>query len=151
MASTLVKNDLHIIFHVRSSGIIMKENDLKRIFAYVGGIIKNIGGIPIGIGGTTNHIHILTSLPKTKPLSEFVRMIKSDSSRWIKSIDSYYDNFSWQDGYAAFSVSHNGINNTLNYIRNQAKHHKKITFQDEYMSLLNKYGIKYDERYLFGD
>ena len=151
MASTLVKNDIHIIFHVKSTGIVMREKDLSRIFSYIGGVIRSVGGIPIEIGGVVNHVHILTSLPKTKSLSDFVRIIKTESSLWMKNIDQYYDKFSWQDGYGAFSISPNQINRTINYIRNQKEHHKTMTFQSEYKSFLDGYGIKYDERYIFDD
>ena len=104
MASALVKINVHIIFHVKSNGIRMRENDLKRIFSYIGGIINGIGGVTMDVGGVADHIHIVASLPKNKSLSDFVKVIKSDSSRWIKSIDSYYYKFAWQEGYGAFSV-----------------------------------------------
>ena len=79
----------------------MRENDLKRIFSYIGGIINGIGGVTMDVGGVVDHVHIVASLPKTKSLSDFVKIIKSDNSRWIKSIDSYYDKFAWQEGYGA--------------------------------------------------
>lgn len=101
MANTFTSINVHIIFHVKSTGIKILNNDLGRTFSYIGGIINGIGGIPIEIGGIDNHIHILTSLPKNKSLSDFVRIIKSDSSRWIKTIDKYYNKFSWQEGYGA--------------------------------------------------
>lgn len=127
----------------------MRENDLERIHAYLGGIINNLGGIPIIVGGIDDHIHILTSLPKTMALTDFVRVIKADSSKWMKQIDSHYSNFSWQEGYGAFSVSPSLIEKTTNYIRNQAEHHKKRTFREEYKMFLDAYGIQYDERFAF--
>ena len=127
----------------------MLENDLERIHAYLGGIINNLGGIPIIVGGIDDHIHILTSLPKTMALTDFVRVIKADSSKWMKQIDSHYSNFSWQEGYGAFSVSPSLIEKTTNYIRNQAEHHKKRTFREEYKLFLEAYGIQYDERFAF--
>ena len=112
----------------------MRKNDLGRIHAYMGGIINNLDGIPIIVGGIEDHVHILTSLPKTMALTDFVRVIKADSSKWMKQLDSHYSNFYWQEGYA-------------NYIRNQAEHHKKRTFRDEYKMFLEAYGIQYDERF----
>ena len=151
MASTLVKIDVHLIFHIKNTGTEMREDDLPRIFAYIGGIIKGIGGLPIEIGGRPDHIHILSSLPKSMSLSEFVRNVKADSSKWMKSLDDYYEQFAWQEGYGAFSVSPSLIDNTINYIRNQAEHHKKRSFQDEYRLFLEAYGIQYDNRYVFSD
>ena len=151
MASTLVKIDVHLIFHIKNSGTEMREDDLPRIFAYIGGIIKGIGGLPIEIGGRPDHIHILSSLPKSMSLSEFVRNVKADSSKWMKSLDGCYGQFAWQEGYGAFSVSPSLIDNTINYIRNQAEHHKKRSFQDEYRLFLEAYGIQYDNRYVFSD
>lgn len=151
MASTLVKIDIHLIFHVKSTGIIMRNDELKQIFAYIGGTIRSIGGIPIEINGMPDHIHILASLPKTMALSDFVRTIKAESSKWMKSIDDYYQHFTWQEGYGAFSVSPSLTEKTVQYIRNQAIHHKKRSFLEEYQLFLDAYGIKYDERYAFSD
>ena len=127
----------------------MRENDLERIHAYLGGIINNLGGIPIIVGGIDDHVHILTSLPKTMALTDFVRVIKADSSKWVKQLDGHYSNFSWQEGYGAFSVSPSLIEKTTNYIRNQAEHHKKRTFREEYKLFLDAYGVQYDERFAF--
>ena len=127
----------------------MRENDLERIHAYLGGIINNLGGIPIIVGGIDDHIHILTSLPKTMALTDFVRVIKADSSKWMKQLDRHYSDFSWQEGYGAFSVSPSLIEKTTKYIRNQAEHHKKRTFREEYKMFLDAYGIQYNERFVF--
>lgn len=149
MANTLVKLNIHIIFHVKSTGIKIRNENLERMFSYIGGVINGIGGIPIEIGGVNDHIHILTSIPKNKSLSDFVRIIKTDSSRWIKTIDKYYSNFSWQEGYGAFSVSPTLINKTTKYIQNQSEHHKTRTFREEYKMFLQAYGIQCDEKYIF--
>lgn len=139
MASSLVKNDIHLIFHVKSTGITMRAEDTPRIFQYIGGIIRAMDSIPIAVGGTTNHVHILASLPKTMALSDFVRKIKSNSSKWIKQLDRHYQVFSWQDGYGAFSVSPSLLDKTVNYINRQNEHHKKMTFQEEYKLFLDNY------------
>lgn len=129
----------------------MRSEDLPQIFRYIGEIIKGLHGIPIEIGGTTNHVHILTSLPKSSALTDFVRDIKANSSRWIRQLDTHYIPFAWQDGYGAFSVSPSLLDKTIHYIRNQEEHHRKRTFQEEYRLFLDAYGITYDERYAFGD
>ena len=151
MASSLVKINIHLIFHVKSTGVNMKTNDLPQIFQYIGGIIRGMDAIPIEIGGMPDHIHILTSLPKSMALTDFVRDIKANSSKWMKQRDVGYARFSWQDGYGAFSVSPSLLEKTVNYIRRQEEHHKKRTFREEYKMFLEHYGIEYDERYAFGD
>ena len=105
MANTMVKNYMHLIFHIKSTSVQMQQGDLPRIFAYIGGIIREIGGIPFIVGGMPDHVHILSSMPKTLSLADFVRTIKADSSKWIKTLDDYYLSFAWQEGYGAFSVS----------------------------------------------
>ena len=151
MASTLVKINIHLVFHVKSSGVKIRETDLDKMFAYIGSIIRSMGEMPITIGGMPDHIHILTSLPKTEALSDFVRKIKAESSKWIRMQDVHYNNFAWQEGYGAFSVSPTLIAKTSQYIRGQAEHHKKRTFQEEYRLFLEAYGIEYDARYAFSD
>ena len=151
MANTLVKIDIHLIFRVKSANIMLRREDLGRVFAYIGGIINGIGGLPIEIGGMPDHLHVLTSMPKTMSLSDFVRTIKAESSKWIKTIDACYGQFAWQEGYGAFSVSPSLTDKTVKYIRSQAEHHKKRTFREEYKLFLDAYGIQYDERYVFSD
>ena len=151
MASSLVKINVHLIFHIKSTGVSMLETDLPRIFQYVGGIVKGMNGIPYAVGGVQNHIHILVSLPKTMALTDFVRQIKAKSSRWIKQLGAHYTGFAWQDGYGAFSVSPSLIDKTMQYILQQEEHHRKRSFQEEYRMFLDAYGIDYDARYTFAD
>lgn len=149
MANSLVKIDVHLVFHIKSRGTLMRKDDLPRVFQYIGGTIRAMNGIPFEVGGVCDHIHILASVPKTMALMDFVRNIKANSSRWIKQIDPYYARFCWQDGYGAFSVSPSLLERTVRYIQGQEEHHKKRTFEEEYKLFLERYGIQYDERYLF--
>ncbi|MCR5453481.1 MAG: transposase [Bacteroidales bacterium] len=151
MASTLVKIYIHIVFHVKNTGVPIREEDLPRIFDYIGGVIRNVGGISMVVGGMPDHIHILSTLPKTISLSDFIRTIKANTSRWIKMLDEYYAPFVWQDGYGAFSVSSTKIPAVKNYINNQKKHHETISYIDEYKQMLEAYHVPYDERYAFSD
>ena len=151
MASTLVKINIHLIFHVKSTGVKMRNDDLERIFPYIAGIIKGIGGLPIAVGGMPDHVHILTSLPKTMALADFVRAIKADSSKWLKSVDVAYNHFAWQEGYGAFSVSPSLLDKTKRYVLSQEEHHKHRSFKEEYKMFLDAYGIEYDERFAFSD
>ena len=151
MANTYTQLYTHIVFHTKSTCITMREADLERVFQFIGGIIREEGAIPFAVGGVDDHIHILTTLPKTIALKDFVRAIKAKSSKWLKTVDSYYESFQWQEGYGAFSVSPSLLERTKKYIFTQAEHHKSKSYHDEYCETLDAYGIKYDERYAFCD
>ena len=148
MANTYTKLNIHIVFHVKSTGIPLRKEDLSQVFSYIGGIINNIGGYPVTVGGITNHIHILATMPKTMSVADCVKTIKANSSRWIKSIDSYYEAFSWQEGYGAFCVSPSLLKKTIHYIETQEKHHHVESVRDEFIRFLKANGIEFDERYL---
>ena len=151
MGSSLVKINIHLVFHIKTSGVKIDENDLPLIFKYIDGIITNVSGVVIEVGGCCDHVHILASLPKTMSLSDFVRIIKSSSSKWIKTIDAKYRMFSWQDGYGAFSVSPTLLDKTIKYIRLQKEHHNRQTVREEYKLFLDAYGVEYDEQYILDD
>ena len=151
MANTYTQLFTHIVFHTKSTGIVMRDEDLERVFQYIGGIIREEGAVPFAIGGVADHIHILMSLPKTAALSDLMRVIKAKSSKWLRRLDSYYELFSWQDGYGAFSVSPSLMERTKNYILTQAEHHRTKTYREEYKGILDGNGIEYDEHYAFCD
>ena len=148
MANTYTKLNIHIVFHVKSTGVCIKYEDLPKVFAYIGGIIRNVGGYPVTIGGIENHIHILATMPKTMSVSEFVQKIKANSSRWIKTLDNYYESFAWQEGFGAFCVSPSLLKKTIRYIETQEKHHHEESVRDEFIRFLKENGIEFDERYL---
>lgn len=148
MANTYTKLNIHIVFHVKSTGITIRQKDLGQVFAYIGGIIQNVGGYPITVGGITNHIHILATMPKTMSVSEFVQKIKANSSKWIKTIDEYYEDFAWQEGYGAFCVSPSLLKKTIRYIETQEQHHHEVSVRDEFIQFLKENGIEFDKRYL---
>jgi REP element-mobilizing transposase RayT len=133
---------LHIIFHIKNSADPIAEKDMPEVFRYIGGVIRSNAGVAHVVGGMPDHIHILTSLPHTLCLSDFVRSIKSNSSRWIKGINPRYQNFSWQTGYGAFSVSESCKGTVTNYILNQKEHHKRISTHDEFLHFLEKNGFR---------
>ncbi|MCR5395478.1 MAG: transposase [Bacteroidales bacterium] len=151
MGSSLVKIDVHIIFHVKTNSPRIIETDLKRLFQYIGGIIKRLDAIPIAVGGRPDHIHILTTLPKNLTLTDLVCSIKTNSSKWLKGQGPLYSNFGWQDGYGAFSISPSISQKTTDYILHQFEHHHNRTFEEEFKLFLDQYGIEYNERYLFTD
>ena len=151
MANSMIRIDVHLIFHIKSSSVQMRPGDLSRIFAYIGGIVKDIGSIPIIVGGISDHIHALVALHASMTISELAKTTKAKSSRWIKTLSPYYSTFAWQDGYGAFSVSPSILDKTINYIKNQERHHRTKSFQDEYKAFLEAYKIPYDEKYIFND
>ncbi len=115
----------------------------------MGGICNNLDCSPIIIGGWVDHVHILCKLSQKIPLMKLVEQVKSNSSKWVKTLDPSLEDFYWQDGYGAFSVNPNGVDRVQAYIANQHKHHAGQDFQSEYRGILNKYGVEYDERYVW--
>jgi len=148
MSQSFVQIYVHIVFHTKDNVKLIREEIEDELFSYLGGILKNIKSIPLQIGGTSDHIHILCTLPKTMTPAELAEEVKKSSSKWIKTKGEHYRNFYWQDGYGGFSISKSAIDSVKEYILNQKKHHQKYSFMDEYRNLLKEYGISYDERYL---
>jgi REP element-mobilizing transposase RayT len=121
----------------------------SELHAYLGGICKKLDCQPIKVGGYNDHIHILCMLSKKITLIKLMEVLKSHSSKWIKTKGEDFKNFYWQDGYGAFSVNATEIDVVVSYIANQKEHHSKKTFQDEYKAFLKKYQVEYDERYVW--
>lgn len=121
----------------------------ERLFSYIGGIIREIGGKLIEINSMPEHIHFYAYMPKTVSISKFMEIVKANSSKWVHDSFPNKDKFGWQDGYGAFSVSKSAEDTVIQYIRNQQEHHRKKSFQEEFIEFLNKHGIEYDENYLW--
>lgn len=149
MGQSLVKNYLHIIFSTKYREPLIHEPVESELHAYLGGVCKNLECQPIKIGGYTDHIHILCMLSKKIALMKLLEEVKSSSSSWIKTKDQELMNFRWQGGYGAFSVNPAEVDYVINYIANQKEHHRKKTFQEEYREFLWKYGVGFDERYVW--
>jgi len=105
----------------------------------------------LSVGGTENHVHALVILSKSETVAHLIEEMKRNSSRWIKTLSPVYEKFSWQGGYAAFSVSQSQVDNVIRYINNQENHHKKQSFKEEYIEFLKLYHIDYDEKYVLSD
>jgi putative transposase len=148
MSQSFVQFYSHIVFHTKNNVQSIDEEVEDELCSYLGGILRNYRSIPIQIGGTSDHVHVLCTLPKTMSLADLVEEIKKSSSKWIKSKGPEYTDFYWQDGYGGFSVSSSQVDVVKNYIRNQKTHHQKVCFIDEYKSLLDEYKMPYEERYL---
>ncbi|HLN20460.1 MAG TPA: IS200/IS605 family transposase [Bacteroidales bacterium] len=148
MSQSFVKFYAHIVFHTKCNMKFILEDTESELYSYLGGILKNCKSIPLKIGGTSDHIHILCTLPKTMSLADLTEEIKKSSSKWIKTKGPSYSNFYWQNGYGGFSVGWSQVETVKHYISNQKMHHGKESFLDEYMRLLTENGIEYKEMYL---
>jgi REP element-mobilizing transposase RayT len=135
------------VFSTKDRANIIPADSQESLYAYILGIGKNLGLEILALGGTENHLHILMALPAKQYLSYAIRDLKANSSRWMGENGPQ---FSWQEGFGAFSVSTSQAPSVKSYIRHQAEHHKKRNFEEEFVLLLKKSGIDYDPRYVFG-
>ena len=149
MAQTLSKIYLHIVFSTKNRKNLIDKDIEMQLYAYISELSKEINCNVLAIGGTENHLHVLSTISRNISVSDYVKKIKSGSSGWIKSQSIKYNSFYWQNGYGVFSVSESMLERTKNYIFNQKSHHRKISFKDEYLRLLDKHQIGYDENYLW--
>ena len=140
----------HLIFSTKDRAPLITSEIRDRIYGYIGGIIsKNIGVLLI-TGGTNDHIHLLLEMKRDISMSDAVRLIKSNSSKWINEELKTPQRFAWQAGYAVFTVSKSVLPKVTSYIKNQEEHHKKLTYRDEVLLFLEEYGLPYDENYMWG-
>ena len=149
MSQSLSKLYVHLIFHVKNNTYIIRQEDEKELYSYIGGLIKLSKSIPININGAEDHIHVLFLMSKNISLADLLEDIKRNSSRWIKTRGIHYQNFAWQGGYAGYSVSQSKVEVVNKYIENQKEHHKHQSFKEEYIQFLKENGIEYDEQYLW--
>ena len=150
MAHSYISIYVHYIFSTKNrQKIIMPELE-ERLWPYMGGIARENKMKALAIGGVEDHAHVFLSLPSTLSISKAIQLVKGGSSMWVSKTFPEFKDFQWQEGYGAFSISLSHIDRTVNYIKNQKEHHKKATFQEEYLAILKKHGIEYDERYLWG-
>jgi putative transposase len=149
MPSTHTNLLYHIVFSTKCRIPLITQNLQDELYRYTGGIIRAEGGVSLEIGGTTDHLHLLTRFKPAISVSEMLGRIKANSSKWANENKMKLRKFGWQEGCGAFSVSESQVNSVVNYIRGQEEHHRKQTFQEEYVALLQKHGIEYDEKYLW--
>lgn len=150
MPQSLSKVYAHIVFSTKHRQNMIDKSIEVELYNYIGGICKQSGSAPIMVGGHRNHVHILCLLSRKIPVMKLVQEIKQGSSKWIKTRAARYANFYWQDGYGVFSVSQSHVDRVTRYIQNQELHHRKGDFKKEYLTLLKRYNVDYDERYLWG-
>jgi|ERR1700722_593712 len=148
MPATHLSLHYHIVFSTKDRYPFIADEWRGRLHEYLGGLIRAAGGVPQVVGGTADHVHLLVGLPAKHALSGFVQDIKQTSSRGIHETIGV-KNFAWQQGYGAFTVSFSNRGPVKEYIADQLEHHRVKSFQEEYLAMLKKHEVEYDERYLW--
>jgi REP element-mobilizing transposase RayT len=139
---------MHCVFSTRQRHKTISPDLQQRLWPFIGGIARENKMKALAIGGTEDHMHILLSLSAILPIAKAIQLIKGGSSKWIHETFPSHKDFAWQAGYGAFSVSISQVEATIAYIKNQEEHHRKKTFEEEFLTFLKKHGIEYDERYI---
>lgn len=146
MGSTFLSLHYHIVFSTKERRPFIKPAWRAQLHEYLGGTIRGLGGVPEIVGGVEDHVHLLVALRATHCLSDFMQELKKASSVW--AAEKHESDFRWQDGYAAFTVSWSHVEPVRHYIATQEDHHRKTDFVFELKQLLEKNGVKYEEKYL---
>jgi putative transposase len=144
-----VSSYFHFVFSTKERRSLITPELRERLWPFLGGIARQNKMKAVEIGGVADHVHILLSLPPTMAVSKAMQLIKGGSSKWVHETFPNQRLFAWQEEYGAFSVSVSQLDKTIAYIRGQPEHHRKLTFQEEFLMLLKKHGVEYDERYLW--
>jgi putative transposase len=147
--NTYVQQRIHLIWGTLRRQGFLTEEYRDSLYARIGGIIRYRRGVLFIAGGVEDHIHLYAEYPKTEALAALVNAIKSHFSRWLRETYPALAGFRWQSGYAGFSVQRRGEEALLGYINSQVEHHRRATFQKEYLALLAEHGVEYDLRYVF--
>jgi putative transposase len=149
MPSSLTNLLYHIVFGTKNREPLIVSSLRPKLNRYVGGIVRSEGGILLEIGGMPDHAHLVTKFKADASMAQMLRVIKSRSSKWVNEQGGMSSRFAWQTGYGAFSISQSQLAAVINYVQDQERHHRTMTFQEEYVKMLRKQGIEYDERYLW--
>ena len=149
MSQSLHVLSTHIIFSTKNRRSDLGKELRPRLWAYLAGILKNMECNSITVGGHADHVHILCNLSKKIASMKILEIAKKESSKWIKGQESGRRSFHWQDGYGLFSVSPPHFETVRLYILRQEEHHQKVSYREEFLRILKKYKVEYDERYLW--
>ena len=146
MGSTFFSLHYHFVFSTKDRRPLIRADWRPRVHSYLGGIIRGMNGVAEIVGGVDDHVHLLASLRPVHRIADVLRDLKKDSTTWVK--ENFEPRFSWQEGYAAFTVSPSATDSVREYIANQEAHNRKHSFVDELKELLKRAGVEYEERYL---
>ena len=149
MPQSLSQVILHLIFSTKNREPWLDADVRPRMHAYLATICRDLDAEAFRVGGVADHVHLVVTLPRTLSQSALVEEIKKLSSKWIKGLDPKYRQFYWQRGYGAFSLGRSQLDAVVKYVSEQEEHHRKVTFQDEFRRVLTKYGVPFDERYVW--
>lgn len=150
MPSTFTNLLYHIVFSTKNRMPSIQPELQETLYEYMGGVLRGEGGMLLEIGGVSDHVHLLAKIKTDVAVAKIIKLVKGKSSRWVNAEKRPTHHFQWQEGYGAFTVSASHEERVRRYIRNQERHHRRTTFRDELIALLNRHGIVYDERYLLG-
>jgi putative transposase len=149
MPQSLAQILVHLVFSTKDREPVLQDDIREELHAYIGGIVENHRGVLLKSGSVADHIHLLLAHPRTCSPADMVQEIKTGTSKWLKTKGTHYAAFKWQGGYGMFSVSPSHRAAVEGYLGGQAQHHRTVTFQEEYRRLLRKYGVEFDERYVW--
>ncbi len=139
----------HIVFSTKNRQRWLTDGFREKVFAYMAGTARELNGFAIKVGGFYDHVHLLVRIPAKIAVCDFVGQLKANTSKHINDTSGFIRKFGWQDGYGAFTVSVSVKDAVVTYIENQMEHHKKQTFEDEYLAMLSKHDVEYDPKYVF--
>jgi len=148
MSSSYTNLIYHIIFSTKDRRPIITDAYQSRLYDYLGGTIRGLGGISLALNGMEDHVHLLAKLRPDKSVSDVLRDLKANASGWMHDVFPALEDFSWQRGYGAFTVSQSHVEKVREYIAAQQEHHRKQSFRDEFIRFLRANGVEYDERYI---
>jgi REP element-mobilizing transposase RayT len=148
MPATYCSFHYHVTFSTKNRYPLITKDWRENLHAYVGGILRNLTGVPLAIGGTEDHVHVLMGLRATHTVAGIMREVKGGSSQWIHAVIGK-KGFGWQPGYFGVTVSPSHLEKVKRYILNQEEHHRQKTFEEEYLDMLKLAGIAYDDRYVW--
>jgi putative transposase len=150
MSHTYASNRVHVVFSTKDRKRNLADELQPKLWGYMKGIAKKHGFEVVKIGGASDHVHVLLVVPPAMPLAKAVQAIKGCSSKWLNDTKAAGASFAWQEGYGAFSVSASQTGGVVAYIENQAAHHARRNYEEEFLELLRRYGIAYDPVHVLG-
>jgi REP element-mobilizing transposase RayT len=149
MANTYSQINIHVVFSVFKKENFLFSQFRPDLFKYMSAVVNNLGQYSLAVNGVQDHVHLFFELNPSERISDVVKAVKSNSSRWINEKQFIPGKFSWQEGYGGFSYSRSQRNDVIQYIMNQEEHHRRRSFREEYLDLLQKFEIDFNSDYLF--
>lgn len=149
MSHTYTQLNYHLIWSTKNRESMIFPTFQERLYQYIGGFFRKSNAKCLEIGGVADHIHMLVGIPQTIAVADLIRDVKTSSTKWLRQDVLQNRSFAWQERYGAFTASHSHVDPITEYIRTQAEHHKTVTFKEEFLRILDKNGVEYDEKYLW--